>query len=443
MPFSTSLGTYGLTPREASLHSVSVAENHRKFFSDVALVGPTLFFSQAFSQDELAKRFERPTPDTARDFLVLRTLAEVQKYGVSARRWHTVEKNFQPGDRYDEVEAESLLLDRVAWQRRLLEALVALINFSSTNDVRYFHHFLAVQEFARHNQRLGDERIFFGNESELTRANIATLRHAVDAARAQLHEPADCWYLRRGEKYKSASLRSQYIRALKLATASEKTALGYTYAISFGAASERLHFGVLDAPHSPTPGDDVAESLSGLLTFAIIARAHDLCGVEPAGVNKVLVARARTAKIPEFLAPALAVGDFVLTTGPHIAEILDIRTTDFGYVSFRVKFLDDVTGPGLAEDWLPALAVRIFMTRHEMIGGLQTRLAEHSMEGQFDEKQMVEASREAVVEMWKLGLRAYYLRQIEMAKNKAGSETTSEQTGSDGTAATTDPPVRG
>jgi hypothetical protein len=67
----------------------------------------------------------------------------------------------------------SLLVERVAWQRRLLEALVTLINFSSTNDNTYFAHFLAVRELERAQYELADERDFFGAESELTKRRIA------------------------------------------------------------------------------------------------------------------------------------------------------------------------------------------------------------------------------------------------------------------------------
>jgi hypothetical protein len=388
-------------------------DSFETIFSDIALVGPSLFYERAFSADELAARFAGPTPETARDYVVLRTLAEVQMFGVSARRWQAIEATLRPGDKYDAVEAESLALARAASQRRLLEALVTLINFSTTNDNTYYNHFLSLQELDRRRRRITDERDFFGGESELTRRNVDTLKRDVDAAYPKLAAPAQCWYLKRGEFYKIASFRSQYLVALKTARASETNALGYTYDLSFGSASARLHFGVSNSAEASAM-NGAAVALCGLLAIGIIARAHDLCEVEPTGINKHLAERAQSASLWEALAPPLATGDFVLTTGPHIGEICEIRTTPFGYTGCRVRFLDDASGPGITEDWLPALAVRPFMTRKEFLDGIQKRFAEHGMsDHEFTADDIVCASRQAVVEAWRLGLGDYFRRQVE------------------------------
>lgn len=295
----------GLTPPPQHRTLFAMDNSHDEagdqFFGNIALIGPTLFYESAFEKDELAARFEKPTPDTARDFVVLRTLAEVQKYGVSARRSEAVKKKFRPGDRYDALEAESLLLETVTWQRRLLEALVMLINFSVTPENAHFSHFLALHELERRRRRISDEVDFFGSEPELTKLNIAKLKRDVDAARARLPEPANCWYLKPGDQYRVASLRSQYVAAIKLANASEKTALGYTYRLSFGAASELLHFHVTDVGSTSEAGR-ASDALCGLLALAIIGRAHELCGVEPLGINKVIVNRASQRRMIEFLA---------------------------------------------------------------------------------------------------------------------------------------------
>src|SRR5437764_14399412 len=84
-------------PRDEPTNSGEEPESSRKVFSNIALIGPVLFYEGAFSKDELAARFARATPDTSRDFVVLRTLAEVQTYGVVARRWDVAEKTHKPG----------------------------------------------------------------------------------------------------------------------------------------------------------------------------------------------------------------------------------------------------------------------------------------------------------------------------------------------------------
>jgi len=381
---------------------------------EIVLIGATKFLQTAFTADELERLFAGSTPATARDFFVARTMVDVQRYGVSARRWARVEQQLRPDNRYDTVEAESLYVERVAWQRRLLEALVTLVNFSTTNDNAYYNHYLALQELERQRYLASDERDFFGANSELTNRNIAKLKQQVDDTRTRLIAAPDCWYLKRNEHYRLASARSQYLRALGAARGKEKTWLGYTYHLSFGAASERLHFGVLDAQGGEMQADRAASAMCGLIALGIVARAHELCGVEPAGVNKVLVRRAADDTAPALLAPIAQPGDFVLTTGPHIAEVLEVQTTDFGYTRYRVSFLDAQSGPGIDEDWLPALAVRLFMTQNEIIDGIKRRFAEHPIPGfGFTDSDVMDAARDAVVEGWRMGLRTYFIGQIE------------------------------
>jgi len=387
----------------------------RKLFSEIALVGPALFFGAAFSEDELAARFAKMAPDTARDFLVLKTLTEVQKYGVAARRWESQKEKQNSDDSFDMLVLESFQVERVAWQRRLLEALVTLINFSTTNQNEYFAHFLAVQEYEREQHRASDECDFFGAKSELTKQRLSIFQCRVDEAHARLPILSACWYLKTGNLYKTATLRSQYLRALKLARPAEKTALGYTYQLSFSAASERLHFGVLDPPNKLKSDDREIDAFCGLLAIAILCRAHELCGVSPRGINRTLMQpENRDRPVSTLLASRVEVGDFVLIAGPHLAEVREIRKGQFGYESYRLEFLDTDAGPGLNEDWQPAPAVGIFMRRQELLGNLRTRLAEDTSGGLvFTNEDLHDATRKTVIEMWQIGLRAYFSRQMD------------------------------
>lgn len=90
-----------------------------------------------------------------------------------------------------------------------------------------------------------------------------------------------------------------------------------------------------------------------------------------------------------------------------------------------MKFIDSETGPGVAEDWLPLLAVRMFMTRQEMIDGVKRLFAEHSGRNSFSytDEEVAAASREAVVTAWKLGLREYFRRQVEVQAKRADSSS--------------------
>jgi hypothetical protein len=392
----------------------------RQVFWQIALGGPAMFFASAFSEEELASRFAGPTPETARDFLVLRTLAEVQKYGAAARRWEAETNQHSSGDRYEALVIESLQVERAAWQRRLLEALVTFINFSTTNQADYYAHFLAVRECERQRYCGADEEAFFGAQSKLTKRKLDIVRSRVNDARARLPASPSCWYLKPGDSYKPASLREQYLSAMKLARPAEKTALGYTYQLSFGSASERLHFRVLGPAEESGPSDQAADALCGLLAIAILCRAHDLCAVVPRGINKAIMKpRNRDRPVSDLLLSRAEVGDFVLIAGSHVAEVREVRRAQFGYESYRLEFLDTETGPGLTEDWLPAPAVALFMRRRELIETVRARLAEHAEGGVVvTEEELQDCTREAVVEAWRLGLRQYVARHIQRAKER-------------------------
>jgi len=394
-------------------------EDHLLFWQ-IALVGPALFFSSGFSPEELASRFAAPTLETARDYLVLRTLAEVQKYGAAARRWEDVKKSHSSGDRFDTVVKESLVVERVAWERRLLEALVTLINFSTTNQNEYYTHFLAVREFEREQHHTIEERDFFSVESELTKRKLNAIQNVVDAARARLPVSANCWYLKSNNSHKLATFRTQYLYAMKFARSGEKTALGYTYQMSFGDTSEQLHFGVLECPTESESGVRATYALCGQLAITIICRAHDLCGIEPCGINKYLMQSAiRDRPMSKLLSARADVGDFVLTAGTHLAEVLEIRKANFDYESYRVEFLDLENGPGLNEDWLPAPAIMLFMNRKDMIRDVRAHLTNQKENRiNFSEGEIRECTKEAVLEMWKRGAREYFLRQIDMPKSQ-------------------------
>lgn len=378
-----------------------------------------MFFSSGFTENELASRFAAPTPETARDFFILRTLAEVQKYGAAARRWESEEKHQSPSDRFDALVKESRIVERVAWERRLLEALVTLINFSTTNQTEYYAHFLAVRDLDRERYRSADELVFFGTESELTKKKFTVKQRLVDDARARLPMLANCWYLKPNDSYKITTFRAQYINAIKFARSAEKVALGYTYQMSFGDTSEQLHFGVLECPTETESGVRSTYALCGLLAIALICRAHDLCGVEPRGINKSLMQSAnRDRPISELFTARADVGDFVLTNGPHLAEVREIRKAQSNYESYRVEFLDLENGPGLNEDWLSAPAIMLFMKRKDIIQDVRDRLTNQTENGiNFGEMEIRECTKEAVLEMWKRGVREYFLHQINMPKS--------------------------
>lgn len=387
-------------------------------FENIALVGPALFFSLAYSSEELAGRFAAPGRAHDRDYVVLRTLAEVQKSGLARRRWREEETRAIGNNRTDLLIRESLDVERAAWQRRLLEALVCLINFSNTNEEVYYTHFLSIYECERSRSRVLDELNFFGTESEITKHELAEAKAKVDAVAKQLPLHANAWYVKPEQRYQLAPLHTRYKQALALALPGEQTALGYSYDLSFGAASERLHFSVLGPRREDDDSGKCAAALCGLLSFAIICRAHDLCGVEPRGVNRQLMKpEIRQRPISFLLRNRAEIGDFVLCPGPRLGEVLEVRSGAYGYKRYRLKFFDKGLVPDVQEDWLPALAIRPYMNRGEIVEAAKKALAEDGVsDASLNEEDFKQAARDAILETWNRGMREYFTRIVHQMK---------------------------
>jgi hypothetical protein len=385
----------------------------REFFEQVALIGPAVFYSSAFSEDELPSLFAESTADTAREHVVLRTLAEVQKFGAACRRWREEEDRCGGKNRLNTLILESLVVDQVAWQRRLLEALITLINFSHSNEQPYYAHYLSLKRFERENSRVNNERDFFGEVSKLTRLRIDSLRTQLEVAEARVPNRSECWYVDPNNMKRSLTIRRQFLLALRHAIPAERIALGYTYKDSFGAASEELHFNILDAEPQLLDGADhgYRSAVCGLLSIAIICRAHELCEVDPEGVNRYIMrSENRRRQENALLSTQAKVGDFVVSNGPNISEVMEIRTGEFGYESCRVRFLETTNDyPDLAEDWLPAPALQLFMSRDALVEETRKQLQINGL-SDVEPQEVQEAVREGVLEAWRLGLREYVIQ---------------------------------
>jgi hypothetical protein len=207
--------------------------------------------------------------------------------------------------------------------------------------------------------------------------------------------------------------------ALSIAAPREKTALAYTYGQSYAETSGNIHFNATRFDLT-----DLRRRFSfgftqcGQISLAIIQRAHDLAELEPEGINKILTRQDRNR--PSNAAPTikkLGKGDFVLANGPYLGEVIDITTSVFGYESYLVKYLDETPLEGIDEDWIPSFEVQVFMKRAEMDRNLRNVWRNNPPEpgvalSEFSEQEIYESARDAVIEMWRKGIRKYVERTM-------------------------------
>jgi hypothetical protein len=150
-----------------------------------------------------------------------------------------------------------------------------------------------------------------------------------------------------------------------------------------------------------------------------------LTDLEPEGINKLFMRQDRnrlsnTAPISK----KLEKGDFVLANGPYLGEVIDITTSDFGYESYLVQYLVEAPLEGIDEDWVPSFEVQLFMKRAEMVRDVRDALQKDARElgipsPEFSEQEIYESARDAVIEMWRKGIRKYVKRTM-IPKYKVG-----------------------
>lgn len=398
----------------------------KRFFEYLCLVGPAIFLGRLVPKDKI-QDYVHFTPSNARDFLILKLLTEVQKVGFAMQRWNTFlngrSKELSSSD-VDEQMLDSLLDEQSLWQRKLLEGLVLLINFSTTNEPKYYYHFFLSQEHERYWFMLREQEDFFNNGSAVTQKTLDSLAQQLSRIEEKIGDLSLCWYLSGSKKTNKTrkkpaliSFRQQLKSALKNTTRRERTALGYTYDLSYSETSGNIHFDACRLDYV-----NLYERFSfgmaqcGALALAILQRSHDLTNMKPEGINVFIMKYDRNS--PSTNSPVIKsceIGDFVFAGGPFLGKVIDIAESVFGYQSYLVKYIEGSPVEGVIEAWLPSVEVHLFMQRKEMMEGLLVRLKEVAEESgtpmlTVSEEELQIAFEEAATEMWKAGIGDYVKR---------------------------------
>ncbi len=399
-----------------------------KVFRQIALLGTATLLSRLVPKEKLESEYIRFNKTNARNFLLLKLLTEVQKTGLVFSRWiKSLETNVSsnPNCVNDQI-METFIDEQSLWQRKLMEGLVLLINFSSTNELPFYYHFLLLQELDRYRNMLLEEKGFFSRGSALTQKTITLVTNQIQTVEREIGNLSKCWYLseakpisKRKQRPVTSSLRQQMKRALSIAAPREKTAIGYTYGQSYSETSGNIHLNVTRLDLT-----DLRRRFSfgfaqcGQLALRIIQRAHDLTGVEPEDINKLLMRQDRNRL--SNMAPIskkLKKGDFVLANGPYLGEVIDVTTSAFGYESYLLKYLEETPLEGIDEDWVPSFEVQLFMKRSEMVRNVREALHKEPDKSktpsqEFSEQEVYESTRDAVMKMWRIGIHKYVERTM-------------------------------
>ena len=362
-----------------------------------------------------------------RAFYIYSVLDEIQKTGVALQRWAEALQGLRDEvseiggaqDRVERLVLEQLLEEQDLRRRRLLEVLVELICFRKTNEQDYYRHLLLLRDLENSLSMQKDLRDFYACHSakltaqmEPTTGWLRELEHdGLDLAR--------CWYLRNSPLTGSVSpgqILSSFRRRLKLALGAaaehEKLVLGLSYR-GYSQASQGVHFRP-EAKRHPWSLSEAEKAIGmvGVLALNCLTACQELIGEIPDGLNRqIRAALCENTDIATMFESTvgrrLKMGDFVLAYHEHLAQIVDKRTSDFGYESYRVEFLEDTPPWAIPHDWLPAQEVRLLdrlddlvdpVVKYLQVGGVPEG---HS----WQESEINAAIRAETIKAWRGGLR--------------------------------------
>jgi len=403
----------------------------RKVFQQIALFGSAILLEKLVPKEKI-EDFHCFNRDNAKSFLLARLLIEVQKLGMALKRWNEF-LDFNPELSENSVLAEqnldSLIDEQSLWQRKLVEGLVLLINFEKTNTHNHYHHFLLLHELEEYKKMLKEQKEFFSHPNSLTQKTVELLAERIAHIEIEIGANEGYWYINgnkptKGNRAKLTSFKEQLKNALSVATPRERTSLCYTYKNSYSETSSNIHFAPLRLDYMNLSARfSFGISQCGMLTIAILRRVHELSGIHPEGINTQLM-KLTFDKYSDNnpTIQKLEIGDFVFVDGPFLGEILSLTKSDFGYESYLVQYLIDSPIDDIDKAWFPSTEIQLFMRRKEHNDDLIAQLKKYAHEEGaepllFSDEELEIAAKEAVMEMWKLGLGRYYKQNTVAKRN--------------------------
>lgn len=337
-----------------------------------------------------------PAHTDARAYFLFGVLDEVVKAAVAAMRWQDLlgdaavakDPKFSEGDRSRIARQvlASTASDQAMWFRRLIEILVDLVLFSSTNDQDFYRCFLAAKSVASGEDARGDVEEFFGCEIENAahglrqdRDNLRAIAGRVAVGRA--------WFLKappgpdgsiKGNQGFS-SFRSRFKMAHAVATPSDRLLLGASYVPAYATPSKLIHWTVGDSSRSPELRDvEVLLTHIGLLGLRVCHLVEDLFGDSQASLSMGTRQALELSDIPRLYAARFQqkfdVGDIVLVDGAHVCQVVETKQSKYGNTSFRCRFLGRPPIPSISLDWCPSPGVQRIYRRADLLPKLRQHL---------------------------------------------------------------------
>jgi len=273
------------------------------------------------------------------------------------------------GERVGRAIFESISTEQHLWQRKLQEALCNLILFTGVGDQNYFRLYVAAHELSDALYALRDYEKYFECQ---TTSHVKETKKIYNLVKTLLSNVAvqDCWFLKQVAELNSfdgvkpsnvlASYASIFDKAILKATRAENTVLGPTYKVGYGKTSNSIHFSVRSSKQEHSfDGLRALVHHTALLNLHILNRAYEVAGKSPSGkIDGILdlIRRPEGAEIGHHrtMVKDFKIGDHVSWGPKTLAEVFEIKTSKYGYKSYKLKYKLNPPDPEILEEWLHA-----------------------------------------------------------------------------------------
>jgi hypothetical protein len=323
--------------------------------------------------DEL--NFRRLAPNLNREpkrYFLYRVFDEIQKAALKIAYWKEYLSEEEP-DKLQRIDYETIIDDQQFRARKLAEALVDAILFSTTNDQAHFGDYFFLHELDECARSQEDRHEFFGFHNKNAEWNANWLCEEIGNLEKAGLESKSRWYIKDGEvlnekwgkkRVPFSSFRDRYKKILPIAFPSELTVLGKSYVHAYSGMSKDVHF----TPHDTSSGfreEEIRLGVDrvGFLVLALVIRCQHLLGRIPEGINKQYREMHDSNTGPAELVEALKkkpaeAGDIVWVQGDY-AEVLSVTTSKYGYPAYHLKYIEHSPLPEIPEDWFAGFEVRL------------------------------------------------------------------------------------
>ncbi len=352
-----------------------------------------------------------------REHFIYEVLNEVEQIAMTLMRLNDSLSEF-PGVPSDDVGKRIYRNSLVLTQRELSlhtrrsnELLVHLINFSTANSDEYYDHYLLYQELFQRKKKKNDHKTYYGCENQNNKTAIEAIKQYITFGESKV-DLQKCWYLKGGIPKPNGlaeleTFANCFKKALKKASVSERVALGFSYSQAYGEPSQSIHLGIgqIKSPISFEVLQTTTDLLFNVGMLCLI-RCHKLLGLKR---RKGIVpnfaktykeqSKQRREVYKNYVKPEIKKGDFV-NVDDSLFEVVGVATGEFGYRSFKLKYLTEPHIPEITVEWYPAFNVRRVEDGTRMRDGIIELLTIGGKKPIIDPRFVRRAMRDTVKKLW-------------------------------------------